>query len=362
MNILSKILSAFRRVFIGYTTPPCVGIDISSSAIKIVELNMHTLKIKNYSIKTLHDGLISPLTSSINDLEAVSGVVSQQWSLFKHNVDNVAIAMPYSAIIIREISAPIIKSKLDLDKYVLEQLVLDLGLDDIDFDYSVIEKLEEIQKLRVVVAKKDKLDEYQAMIQMTGINVAAIDVEPFAIQNLYRILLHKKHIKKNVVVLDISYNQICGYLFKNYEPIYFNDISTNYNYIFEEYVQEHNIKIGRNENVNVFMVDYLIKHKVILNKLIETITLDINKLIQIIKSSILVEKKLTLNSDFVVYLMGELALLPELSQMIAKNNNIKVHYSDELLRHANANIPHQHLIRLITAVSLATWGHKIDEN
>lgn len=362
MNMISSMLSALRRIFIGYRTPPCMGINIDSSAIKIVELNTNTLKIKNYSIKVLNHGLISVINSSINDLDKVSSLISQQLTLFRHKIDNVAISIPYGSVIIRELIAPKTKSKLDLDNYVLEQLVINLGIDDIDFDYTIIETTDENYKLNVVVAKKDQLDEYQAMIQMTGTNIAAIDIEPFAIQYLYSILLKRKNFQNSVLVLDVGYHRIYGYVFQDNKPIYFNHINVSYNYIFEEYLQHNNIKLNNNENISVFTVEYLINNQIYLDNLVQTISTDVSKLIQIIKSSILVEKKITLTSDFMTYLIGDQALLPNLLDNIAANSNMNIYYGDELLRSLNNHVPRQHLIRLMTAISLATWGHKIDEN
>lgn len=361
MNIISKLVTSLRKIIIGYKTPQCVGVDISATSIKMVELATNSLKISNYNIKALDRSLITQ-NAAISDIEKVSELIMQQWDNFSHKLNNVAVAMPYGSVIIKEIIAPIFKSKFDLDEYLQSQLVKDLGIEEIDFDYSVIEKSEENQKLSVVVAKKEKIDEYQAMIQMTGIDVAAIDVEPFAIQHLFKILLNENGIRKDVLIFDIGVNRVRAYLFSKCESVYFTEITTSYDQYFEDFLSEYKISIDSNKDVGTRAFELFAEHNVQSSNIIDAISMDISKLIQIVKSSILVEKKLTIASDHNIYLMGGNSLVPGLRDKISEINEVVVRYSDELLHPLNKNIPRSHLIRLMTSIALATWGHKIGKN
>lgn len=361
MKKLLKLIKSIRKIFFGYNTPPCVGIDIGTTAVKMVELKANSLKILKHGIAPLDYNLVSQ--GVIGDIEQISDTIRGQWEKFDPDYEYVSIAMPYNSIIIKEMTVPVFKTKFDLDKYLQEQLIQDIGVNEIDFDYSVIEHLDDGQKLKVVVAKKEKIDEYQAMIQMTGIDVAAIDVEPFAIQHLFHLLLEKKQNRKDIILIDAGVSFVRGYLFINNECVYFTEIITNYKYIFEEYIDKYSSLIKNPKQ------DFLKNVTEILTNtntdpvdLVDAIAMDISKLLQIIKSSILVEKKLAIANDYQICLMGGNSLLTGLTEKLIEINEVKVFYADELLKPENNNIPRGVLIRLVTSVALATWGHKIGKN
>ena len=69
---------------------------------------------------------------------------------------------------------------------------------------------------------------------MTGIQVAAIDVEPFAIQHLLKLLLRRNKIDGKVILLDLGATKIRAFVFDNCESIIFNEIAVNYHHMFEE--------------------------------------------------------------------------------------------------------------------------------
>jgi len=53
MRYLNKLIQRLKRIFYGYTTPRCVGLDISSTAIKLVELKEDSFIITKYRIYDL---------------------------------------------------------------------------------------------------------------------------------------------------------------------------------------------------------------------------------------------------------------------------------------------------------------------
>ena len=53
MKIILNLFTALKKIFVGYVTPPCVGIDIASTAIKMVELKRGSLTINRYKIASL---------------------------------------------------------------------------------------------------------------------------------------------------------------------------------------------------------------------------------------------------------------------------------------------------------------------
>lgn len=362
--MVAKLLNSIKKIFFGYKTPECVGLDIGTTAIKMAELVPNSLRVSNYNIKLIDKNMISQ-QGVIKDIEELSELINSQWEKFKPRYKYISVAMPYNSIIIRDLVVAKAKNKFEMDSNVKSQLIEELGIEDIDFDYNYIGETEDgQQKINAVVAKKEKIEEYQAMIQMTGIDVAAIDVEPFAIQYLFEILLKKHQIMRDVLLIDIGMSYVKAYLFNNFECIHFTEIPARYFQLFEEFVISQNMDFAINldGNPGPELFEIFEKNITLPTELNDAVLQDINKLIQVIKSSILVEKKMTIADDFQICLMGGNSLLPGLPETLLDIGCSRVFFADELLRPENNSIPRHNLIRLVTAIALATWGHKIGKN
>lgn len=360
MKKIHQYISKIKTIIIGYKTPACVGLDIASTAIKMVELVPNTLKIAKYTIAPLAKNMVNE--GVINDIEKVSDIIRDQWIKLNPSNRDVAISIPYNAIIIKEVKAPLFKNKYELDQFILEQLIKELDTDDIDFDYSIINKEASEQLLSVVVAKKEKIEEYQAIIQMTDIQVAAIDVEPFAIQHLLRLLLGRNKIDGKVILLDLGATKIRAFVFDNCESIIFNEIAVNYYHMFEEIFLKLDQKVRLQDVTDIYSqtLKLLNEKQTTDEQLVEVMLSDITKILQLIRSNLLVERKITLSANVPIILMGGNTVIPGLIDKIIDRTKADVKSIANLFQGGNSYIPEVDLLRIITAISLATWGQKIE--
>jgi len=362
MQYLRRLVQRIRKVFFGYTTPRCVGIDISSTAIKMVELLPDKLEINNYRIKALPRNLVAE--GVINDIEAVSEIIRNIWLEFKSEYDEVAISIPQNAIVVREIKVPFLGNSHKRDEYVKQQLVNDLDNEDIDFDYIIKDTAGDEQLISVVVAKKEKIEEYQAIIQMTGIKVAAIDVENFALQYLFEQILSNDDKNRHIVIIEIGATRIKGFIFIGNKFILSNEMSVNYNALFEDIVTElgdANYLKGYT-NIYEYTSELLISRKHVDKSLVSVISLDVAKMLQQLKSNAVVEKKISISPNAQCYLFGGNALIPGIFEEISTQFVKPLAYATELINKNNKIINNKDLMRLFTSISLATWGHKIGQN
>lgn len=362
MKIILNLFTTLKKIFVGYVTPPCVGIDIASTAIKMVELKHGGLTINRYKIISLEKNAVSE--GSINNIDVVSDIVRTEWENLNSDYRQVAIAIPYNSVIIKEIRAPLFKSRHQLDNFVFESLIKELDTEDIDFDYSIISQTTEDQLLSVVVARKEKIEEYQAIIQMTGMSVAAIDIEPFAIQYLFMILLKKSKIEKPFVVFDLGATRLRAYVLFEQSLISFNEISVNYYPFLEDIITSNPnaINLAKIDSVCDYVFSETSGTKYNFKKLADAIIYDVAKLIQLVKSNVLVERKMNLADDIDLYFIGGNALIPGVVDNFRKNSSGKVFIGSELLAISNPNLTQIELMRLFTAVALATWGQNLDKN
>ncbi len=362
MRYLNKLIQRLKRIFYGYTTPRCVGLDISSTAIKLVELKEDSFIITKYRIYDLLKNQVSE--GVINDIENVAAGIRNTWEDFKSKYEDVAIAIPQNAVIMRELKIPDVTNTYKIDEYVKDQLTKDLDTEDIDFDY-VIKNLNSNEKIAsVLIAKKEKIEEYQAVIQMSNIKVAAIDVENFALQFLFERIIPEKFYEQHIIFLELAATRIKGFVFLGRKFILFNEMTVNYNNLIEEVVVELGDPgyIKHFTNCHVYLDEIIISKKVISQNLISAISSDAAKMLQQLKSSALVEKKMNLSTDAVCYLFGGNVLIPGVFEAVKKTFSSPPLYATELLESSVNNYPKKDLVRLFTAIALASWGQNIDKN
>ncbi len=362
MKIILNLFTALKKIFVGYVTPPCVGIDIASTAIKMVELKRGSLTINRYKIASLEKNAVSEGT--INNIDVVSEIVRTEWENLKSDYQEVAIAIPYNSVIIKEIKAPLFKSRHQLDSFVFESLIKELDTEDIDFDYTITSQTSEDQLLSVVVARKEKIEEYQAIIQMTGMSVAAIDIEPFAIQYLFTLLLKKSKMETPFLIFDIGATRIRVYVLFEQSLVSFNEISVNYSSFLEEIITSdpNALNLAKIDSVCDYVFEQTSATKYNFKKLADAIIYDVAKLIQLVKSNVLVERKMNLADDLDLYFIGGNALIPGVIENFKLNSSGKVFVGSELLANSNPNLSQIEIMRLFTTIALATWGQNFDKN
>ena len=89
------------------TNPPIIGLDISSSSVKMVELTESGKagqKIERYAIEPLPKDAV--VDGSIANLEATAEVVRRCWKKLGSRTKNVALALPTAAVITKKVICP----------------------------------------------------------------------------------------------------------------------------------------------------------------------------------------------------------------------------------------------------------------
>ncbi len=86
------------------TTPPLIGIDISSTSVKMVELSTDgrgSYKLEAYALAPMPvDAMVD---GNVVDLEKVADVIKLAWKTLGTREKHVALALPSSAIISKKV-------------------------------------------------------------------------------------------------------------------------------------------------------------------------------------------------------------------------------------------------------------------
>ncbi len=168
-----------------------VGLDIGSSAVKLVELKagkegrfqLVKAGLENLSPEAIVDGAImdsSLVVETISRLLASTGVKNS----------NVAVSVSGHSVIVKKIQLPTMPEEelSESIRWEAEQYV-PFDINDVYLDYVVLDPGApgETMGVLLVAAKKDKVDDYKNVVTQAGRTPGLVDVDVFALQNCYEV-------------------------------------------------------------------------------------------------------------------------------------------------------------------------------
>jgi len=165
---------------------PLLGLDISSSAVKMVELTANGkegYRVERYAIEVLPKDAVSD--GNIANLEGVVDAVKRAWKRMATSTRNVAMALPASAVITKKVIMPagLREDELEVQVETEANQYIPFSIDEVNLDYQVIGPAPAVpDELEVLIAasKKERVEDRIAVAEASGLKATVMDVESFA--------------------------------------------------------------------------------------------------------------------------------------------------------------------------------------
>ena len=173
---------------------PIIGIDISSTAIKLLELSQagKGYKVESYAVEYLPEKAIED--KNIVEVEIVGEAISRAVKRAKPKNLNAAVAVAGPSVITKVI--PMDKGMSD--KEIKDQIEADpaqyLGedIEDIHLDFQIIGENEQEPETRVDVwlaaCRTETLEPLETVLEISGLKPKIVDVEKYALENAFLML------------------------------------------------------------------------------------------------------------------------------------------------------------------------------
>lgn len=183
MKVLQKIESLLSDLWIH----PVIGIDISASAVKMVELvpsRNGKFKLKNYVIEPLSKGIMN--NEAIQDTEALSATIHQAWLRLKTKTKQVVYALPISSVVTSTIGFPEYLSYEEIYELIEEGLekYTSIPAEEVFFDFKIIgpSKVENSAELEIIlsVSRKEHVESMAEIINNAELKLCIVDIDPYA--------------------------------------------------------------------------------------------------------------------------------------------------------------------------------------
>ncbi len=192
---------------------PIIGLDISTTAVKLVELSdagKGMLRVERYVIEPLPKDAVTD--GNIANLDQVAEALRNAWQTLGTRARNVALALPSSAVITKKILAPASLKGLDLENQVETEAnqVIPFSLDEVNLDFQVLgpspASADDVQIL-LAAARKEKVEDRVAAVEAAGLKALIMDVESYATQTAYEQIAHllpNSGAGQTVAIVDIG--------------------------------------------------------------------------------------------------------------------------------------------------------------
>ena len=171
-----------------------LGIDISSSAIKLIEVepNQDGYRVLSYGVLPLPPGAV--VDREIIDVEETAKVLKQVYEDSKTSSSNVAVAVSGASVISNVIDVPVALSEKQLEARVeLEaETIIPFPLDQVNLDFAVVGQnplSKDELRVQVVACQRDSVDRRLEVIIQAGLDPTVVDVESFAFARAYKQLI-----------------------------------------------------------------------------------------------------------------------------------------------------------------------------
>jgi len=331
-----------------------IGLDIGSKHIKVVQLKVGqgSHRLERLGIATLQPELIvdGSILDSTRVVEAIKELVSNTGIKAK----DVTLAVSgHSSVIIKRVSLPQMTAE-ELDEQIrfeAEQYI-PFDIEDVSLDFQILGPAEEenMMDVLIVAVKKDKISEYVTVVKEAGLNPVIVDVDAFALENMYELNYEVKE-GENIALVNIGASMININILKGGISVFTRDSSLGGNLLTEALQREFTIsyanaeKLKQEENVEGVSPEDV---KSVLNTAAEDIITEISRSFDYFRDTTNYEN---INQ---IILSGGVALTKNFAQTLSERVGIPVTIAEPL---KNITVPEsfdqEYLMKVSPLMSVA---------
>ena len=238
------IAQLFKR-----TQPPLLGLDISSTAVKLLELSRggSRYRVESYAVEPLPPN--SVVEKNITDIDAVGEAVRRAVKRSGTRTRDAAVAIAGSSVITKVVPMPAGLNDDDMESQVeleADQYV-PYPLEEVNLDFEVIgptEKNPETVDVLLAACRSENVDMRSAAVETGGLNTRVMDVESFASENAFALLadqLPDQGIEKTIAVIDVGATMTTLNVMHDLQGIYTRDTVFGGKQLTEEIMRRYGL-------------------------------------------------------------------------------------------------------------------------
>jgi type IV pilus assembly protein PilM len=177
----------------GRKQSPLLGIDISSSVVKILELSLKNGKysVEAYSVEPLP--LNSVVEGRIENVEEVSGALKRALKRSGTKAKQAAVAVSANSAITKIISFPSDLSEREMEEQITLEAenYIPYPLEEVRLDFEVLGSSNtdaEAVDVLLAASRRENVDARTEVLELAGLKPKLVDVEAYTIENAFSLI------------------------------------------------------------------------------------------------------------------------------------------------------------------------------
>src|SRR5437762_11116001 len=317
---LSSALDIFKT-----KAPSLVGIDISSTSVKLVELSdagKAGFRLERYAVEPLAKDVVAD--GNIANLDQVADALRRAHKRLGSRNRNVALALPAAMVITKKIIVPTGQTEEELELQVETEAnqYIPFALDEVNLDFQILgpapNNADEVEVL-IAASRKEKVEDRVAIAEAAGLKPRVMDVESYATEEAFVMIspsLPANGRDQNIALVDIGAHVMHFYVLRNNQILFSRDQAFGGNQLTHEIQRAFNLSPEEAESAKKnaglpenYDVD-------VLQPFMETLALEVTRALQFFFTST------SYSQVDQIVLSGGCSLLPGLDELVSKRAGV----------------------------------------
>lgn len=230
-----------------------IGLDIGSRTIKAAEIadSPKGRMLKRFGMIDLTPGLIEDGT--INEPEEVAEKIKELFKTYNIHEKNVAVSIGGYSVIVKKINVQTMaEDQLQETIHYEAEQYIPFDISDVNIDFQILgpnENNPNQMNVFLVAAKKEVVNDYINLVNLAGLNPCIIDVEAFALQNVFEVNYEVK--EENVALIDIGASKTSLNILKGNNSVFMRDVSLGCGQINQKIISLVNCSFDEAETIKL---------------------------------------------------------------------------------------------------------------
>jgi type IV pilus assembly protein PilM len=191
---------------------PLLGIDISTAAVKLLELSRNgaRYKVESYAVAPLPQDAV--VDKNIANIEVIGNAIKEVVRQSGTRAKRACVAVAGSSVMTKIIAMPASLSEREMEEQIMVEAdqYIPYSLDEVNLDFEVqgvSKNNPEMLDVLLAASRRENIEDRVAALSYAGLKAAIVDVEAFAMENAFKLLIDQmpeSMENKTIAIADIG--------------------------------------------------------------------------------------------------------------------------------------------------------------
>lgn len=208
-------------------TTPLIGVDVSSTAVKLLQLSQAggKYRVEHYAVEPLPPNAV--IEKNIVEVEAVGDAIRRALSRSGSRLKQAVAAVAGASVITKMVPMPANLSEDELEDQVEVEAAqyIPYPIEEVSLDFEVVGPVKdnpEMVQVMLAATRTENVEVRQSALELGGLAAKIIDVEAFAMENAFRLIADQLSVSKDALValVDVGATMTTLNVLRNQRSIY----------------------------------------------------------------------------------------------------------------------------------------------